>query len=198
MRGKRNLPASVARFSRKRFAGSLSRMKTLLNARELQETLKRMAGEIADAAPRDCAVAVVGIRRRGETLAGRLLPLLRDAGLRPEHQGALDITLYRDDLTTIGPNAVVRGTEIDFDVDDTWLVLVDDVLYTGRSIRSALTALTDLGRPRAIRLAVLVDRGLRELPIQPDFVGLRQGTSSDNNIVVSLTEVDGQDEVLLE
>jgi pyrimidine operon attenuation protein/uracil phosphoribosyltransferase len=173
-------------------------MNTLLTAKELRATLERLAREIAEAAPRDCPVAVVGIRRRGETLAGRLLPLLTEAGVRPAHQGALDITLYRDDLTTIGPNAVVRATEIDFDITDTWLVLVDDVLYTGRSVRSALSALMDLGRPRAIRLAVLVDRGLRELPIQPDFVGLRQRTTPDNAILVKLTEVDGVDEVVLE
>jgi pyrimidine operon attenuation protein/uracil phosphoribosyltransferase len=173
-------------------------MKTLLNAKELQATLKRMAREIAEAAPKDAAVAVVGIRRRGETLAQRLLALLVEAGVKPAHHGELDITLYRDDLTTIGPAAVVRGTEIDFDITDTWLVLVDDVLYTGRSIRAALTALTDFGRARAIRLAVLVDRGLRELPIQPDFVGLRQGSSPDNAVNVKLVEFDGVDEVEME
>lgn len=173
-------------------------MKTLLTAKQLQATLERLARQIADAAPRNCPVAVVGIRRRGETLAGRLLPLLAEAGVRPEHQGALDITLYRDDLTTIGPNAIVRATEIDFDITDTWLVLVDDVLYTGRSIRSALSALTDLGRPRAIRLVVLIDRGLRELPIQPDFVGLRRETTPDDAVTVRLSEVDGADEVVLE
>jgi pyrimidine operon attenuation protein/uracil phosphoribosyltransferase len=173
-------------------------MKTLLTAKELQTTLEGLAREIAQAAPRNCPVAVVGIRRRGETLAERLLPLLAGAGVNPEHHGALDITLYRDDLTTIGPNAVVRATEIDFDITDTWLVLVDDVLYTGRSVRSALSALTDLGRPRAIRLAVLVDRGLRELPIQPDFVGLRQESTPENAITVRLSEVDGIDEVVLE
>lgn len=172
-------------------------MKTLLTGKELQAVLERLAREIAEAAPRNCPVALVGIRRRGETLARRLLPLLADAGVHPEHHGALDITLYRDDLTTIGPNAVVRGTEIEFDVTDTWLVLVDDVLYTGRSVRSALSALTDLGRPRAIRLGVLVDRGLRELPIQPDFVGLRCATTPDNDVQVSLVEEDGVDKVEL-
>jgi pyrimidine operon attenuation protein/uracil phosphoribosyltransferase len=172
-------------------------MKTLLTADELEEALGRLARDIAGAAPRDCPVAVVGIRRRGETLARRLLPLLADAGVRPEHQGALDITLYRDDLTAIGPNAVVRRTEIDFDITDTWLVLVDDVLYTGRSVRSALSALTDLGRPRAIRLAVLVDRGLRELPIQPDFVGLRVETGPEDDVQVRLAEEDGVDKVEL-
>jgi pyrimidine operon attenuation protein/uracil phosphoribosyltransferase len=172
-------------------------MRTLLTAKDLQGVLERMARDIAQAAPPSCPVAVVGIRRRGEVLAERLLPLLADAGVRPQHHGALDITLYRDDLTTIGPSAVVRRTEIDFNITDTWLVLVDDVLNTGRSVRAALSALTDLGRPRAIRLAVLVDRGLRELPIQPDFVGLREQTTPENDVQVKLVEVDGVDEVTL-
>jgi pyrimidine operon attenuation protein/uracil phosphoribosyltransferase len=172
-------------------------MPKLMTAEQLQQTLDRMAAAIAAAAPRDAPTVVVGIRRRGEVLARRLGPLLADHGLRPAHNGALDITLYRDDLTTIGPRAVVRGTEIDFDVTGAWLVLVDDVLYTGRSVRAALDALTDLGRPRAIRLAVLVDRGWRELPIQPDFVGLATPTSAGNIVKVKLSEVDGVDEVEL-
>jgi len=173
-------------------------MSKLLDREQMKITLERMAREIAAGVARDHAVAVVGIRRRGEVLAERLKPLLQQAGAPPRHHGALDITLYRDDLTTIGPHAVVRATEIDFDITDTWLVLVDDVLYTGRSVRAALDALTDLGRPRAIRLAVLVDRGGRELPIQPDFVGLAIKTEADANISVRLEEVDGIDEVELE
>ena len=190
-------PADLRSFSFRRFAGSLSAMKTLMTNNELQAMLRRLAHQIADAAPRDCPVALVGIRRRGETLASRLMSLLAEAGVQPKYHGALDITLYRDDLTTIGPHAVVRGTEIDFDITGTWLVLVDDVLYTGRSVRAALTALTDLGRARATRLAVLVDRGLRELPIQPDFVGLRVETTPDNDVQVKLAEEDGVDEVEL-
>lgn len=173
-------------------------MTQLLDHCELQETLEKLARAIAGAAPPDAAVAIVGIRRRGETLARRLLSLLQKAGLAPPHYGVLDITLYRDDLTTIGPNAVLRGTEIDFDVTDTWLVLVDDVLHTGRSARAALDALMDLGRPRAIRLAVLVDRGLRELPIQADFVGLRTDTEPHHVVQVKLKETDGVDEVELD
>ena len=172
-------------------------MTLLLNAEELQGVLEKLARKIAAAAPADVPVAVVGIRRRGAPLADRLLPLLEEAGLKAHYHGALDITLYRDDLTTIGPKAIVRKTEIDFDITNTWLVLVDDVLYTGRSIRSALDALTDLGRPQAIRLAVLVDRGLRELPIQADFVGLRTDTEPHHVVHVKLTEVDGVDEVEL-
>ncbi len=170
-------------------------MTLLLDRKELQATLEKLARGIAAAAPKDTPVALVGIRRRGEVLARRLIPLLDKAGVPVAHYGVLDITLYRDDLTTIGPAAVLRGTEIDFDVTDTWLVLVDDVLYTGRSVRAALTALSDLGRPEAIRLAVLVDRGRRELPIQPDFVGLRTDTEAHRVVQVKLAETDGVDEV---
>lgn len=172
-------------------------MQTLLTAAQLDQTLDQLAKNIASASPADIPVAIVGIRRRGEILAQRLMPRLRDAGLKNSLYGILDITLYRDDLTTIGPNAVVRGTEIDFDITGTWLVLVDDVLFTGRSVRAALDALTDLGRPKAIKLAVLVDRGFRELPIQPDFVGLVQQTTLDNIIKVKVSEIDGTDEVEL-
>lgn len=169
----------------------------LLDSGGTQQAIERLARDIAAAAPRDVPVAIVGIRRRGEVIARRMLASFQGNGLAGVHSGALDITLYRDDLTTIGPHATVRRTEIDFDITDTWLVLVDDVLYTGRSVRAALDALTDLGRPRAIRLAVLVDRGWRELPIQPDFVALRTETAADNIVKVKLVEVDGVDEVEL-
>ena len=169
----------------------------LLDNDGLRRTIEGLADEIAGAAPDDAPLALVGIRRRGEHLARRICELLRSNHGQQPRLGALDITLYRDDLTTIGPDAVVRGTEIDFDVTDTWLVLIDDVLYTGRSVRAALDALTDLGRPRAIRLAVLVDRGWRELPIQPDFVGLKVETTRDQIVKVKMTEVDGVDEVEL-
>lgn len=187
----------VRAFAPESLGVTLPPMSTLLDQAGLRATLARMARQIAAVAPKDAAVAVVGIRRRGEILARRLAGLLEEAGAKPSHYGALDITLYRDDLTTIGPKAVVRGTEIDFDPTDTWTVLVDDVLFTGRSVRAALTALTDLGRPKAIRLAVLVDRGGRELPIQPDFVGMRADVEPPHIVNVKLTELDGVDEVEL-
>jgi pyrimidine operon attenuation protein/uracil phosphoribosyltransferase len=171
--------------------------KSLLNADQLHHALRGLARKIAEAAPKDAPVVLVGIRRRGEVLARRLIPALEEAGCHVAHSGALDITLYRDDLTTIGPNAVTRGTEIDFDVTDTWLVLVDDVLFTGRSVRAALDAITDLGRPRAIKLAVMVDRGWRELPIHADFCALTIETTSENIVKVKVTEIDGKDEVEL-
>ncbi len=171
--------------------------KLLLDSEQLRQAMRDMSKRIAADAPRGATVALVGIRRRGEVIARRMMPMLVEAGVTPAHHGALDITLYRDDLTTIGPSAVLRGTEVDFDVTDTWIVLVDDVLYTGRSVRAALDALTDLGRPRAIRLAVLVDRGWRELPIQADYVGLGIETAAENIVKVKLEEVDGVDEVEL-
>jgi pyrimidine operon attenuation protein/uracil phosphoribosyltransferase len=172
-------------------------MPRLLSKDELDATLLRLAHDIAVAAPGDGALAIIGIRRRGETLARRLLPLLERAGRPVADYGALDITLYRDDLTTIGPAAMLRGTEIDFDVTGKWVVLVDDVLYTGRSVRAALDAIIDLGRPRVIKLAVLIDRGWRELPIQPDFVGRHVDTRPENIVKVKLVEVDEVDEVEL-
>lgn len=167
----------------------------LLNETQMHETLDRMAREIAAAAPKGIPLAVVGIRRRGDSLAKRLLPLLEIAGAPARHYGALDITLYRDDLSSVGPQPVLRGTEIDFNVTDTWMVLVDDVLYTGRSVRAALDALKDLGRPKAVRLAVLVDRGWRELPIQADFAGLRVPTEAHHIVKVKVREIDEAEQV---
>ncbi len=175
----------------------LRRMSKLMTTQQMNESLERLAGEIAAAAPRDAEIAVVGIRRRGEVLGRTLCTLLSNAGRPPKHYGVLDITLYRDDLSTIGPQAQLRGTEIDFDLTDKWVVLVDDVLYTGRSVRAALDALIDLGRPRAIKLAVLVDRGWRELPIHGDFVGLSVKTTAQNIVKVKVAEIDGVDEVEL-
>jgi len=170
-------------------------MNKLMTTDQFHAALRDMARQIAAAAPKDKPIAVVGIRRRGEVLGRRLMPLLESAGVHVTHYGVLDITLYRDDLTTIGPSAITRGTEISFDITGVWMVLVDDVLYTGRSVRAALSALNDLGRPNAIKLAVMVDRGWRELPIQPDFVGLTVQTTAGNIVKVKVEEFDGADEV---
>jgi len=169
----------------------------ILDAAGIDEALDRIASRIAAEAPADAAVGVVGIRRRGEVLAERLIGKLRQRGLGSIAHGALDITLYRDDLAEIGPAPVVRKTEIDFDINGMYLVLVDDVIYTGRSVRAALDALADLGRPRAVRLAVLVDRPGRELPIQADFVGVRT-ERRDGRVNVLLHEFDGQERVEVE
>ncbi|MCK6457317.1 MAG: bifunctional pyr operon transcriptional regulator/uracil phosphoribosyltransferase PyrR [Phycisphaerae bacterium] len=169
-------------------------MRVWLNEQEIAAALDRIADAVAASIPAGADVALIGIRSRGDVIARRLRERLQARGVRDVPIGTLDITLYRDDLAEIGPNAVVRTTEIDFDVSDRYVVLVDDVIFTGRSIRSALDAIIDLGRPRAIRLAVLVDRGGRELPIQPDFVG---ATSRDprEHVRVLLRECDGVDRV---
>ena len=138
-------------------------------------------------------LTVVGIRTRGETLANRLADDLARRGFGDLRRGALDITLYRDDLSEIGPRPIVHPTELRTDLDGVPLLLVDDVLHTGRSVRAALTELADLGRPSVVRLAVLVDRGGRQLPIRPDVAGLALDT--DQRVSVRTTEDDGRDAI---
>ncbi len=166
----------------------------LLDAAGIAETLNALARKVFDALPDGVPAAVVGIRRRGEVLAQRLADALHQLGAEGIEHGTLDITLYRDDLAELGPQAILRKTEIEFDVNGRYVVLVDDVLYTGRSVRAALDALVDLGRPKAIRLAILVDRPGRELPIQADFVGVRV-PRADVPVNVYLAESDDIDEV---
>ncbi len=142
-------------------------------------------------------LALVGIKRRGVPLAERLAARL-NAGRRPRLQvGAIDITLYRDDLQMVAETPIVRGSEISFDINGKTLVLVDDVVFTGRTIRAALSELLDFGRPRAIQLAVLVDRGHRELPIQPDFAAKVIRTQRSDLVDIFLKETDGRDEIVL-
>jgi len=167
---------------------------SLLDGEGIARALEGMAAAVARSIPPGAELAVIGIRRRGDLLARRLSRLLSSMGISPSAHGALDITLYRDDLAQKGGTAEVRATQIDFDITDRYLVLVDDVLYTGRTVRAALDALADLGRPRAIRLAVLVERRGRELPIQADFVGLSLEAGSQH-VKVSLQEMDGCDRV---
>ncbi|MBI4578681.1 MAG: bifunctional pyr operon transcriptional regulator/uracil phosphoribosyltransferase PyrR [Planctomycetes bacterium] len=166
----------------------------ILDAGQISQTIDQLAGEIADSLPAGVPTAVIGIRRRGEVLAGRLITALGRHGMNGIRHGSLDITLYRDDLAELGPQAVLRKTEIDFDINGMYIILVDDVLYTGRSARAAMDALVDLGRPKAIRLAVLVERPGRELPIQADFVGARV-PRQDVPVTVLLTESDQIEEV---
>ena len=165
----------------------------LLDADAMAATVDQLARQVHAALPADTTLAIIGIRRRGEVLAQRLVDALGKLGVAGPLHGSLDITLYRDDLAELGPQAQLRKTEIDFDINRLFVLLVDDVIFTGRSVRSALDALIDLGRPQAIRLAVLIDRPGRELPIQADFVGVR--IKEDSNVTVSLTESDGIDEV---
>jgi len=166
----------------------------LLDAAGIAESLGRLAREVLGSLPQGVPIGVIGIRRRGEVLAQRLVDALHRLGAEGIAHGTLDITLYRDDLAELGPQAILRKTEIDFDINGRYIILVDDVLYTGRSVRAALDALIDLGRPKAIRLAILVDRPGRELPIQADFVGIRV-PRDDVPVNVYLTESDDRDEV---
>lgn len=168
----------------------------LLTSDQMAQTLQRLVQEIYDSLPFGVPIGIIGIRSRGEVLAQRIMDALQKMGVEGLRHGTLDITLYRDDLAELGPQAILRSTEIDFDVDGCYIILVDDVLYTGRSIRAALAALIDLGRPKAIRLAILADRPGRELPIQADFVGVRIDRE-DVPVTVLLTESDGMDEVRL-
>ena len=172
-------------------------MKKLMDAEQVEAALDRLYQAVAAALPVETPVAVVGIRTRGETIADRLLERLRREKKRKIERGVLDITFYRDDLSRRRGVPLVRATEIDFDLDDAWVLLVDDVLQTGRSIRAALDALHDFGRPKAIRLAVLIDRGGRELPIAADFVGHRLLAQPSQRVQVRLKEKDGEEGVYL-
>lgn len=172
-------------------------MSILLAADDVRRAITRIAHEIVEREPDASKLAIVGIRTRGDILAARLRDALRAIEGREIPLGSLDITLYRDDLTRIGYSPTVHRTDIPFSVDDRVVVLVDDVLFTGRTIRAAMDALVDYGRPRAIRLAVLVDRGHRELPIRADFVGKNIATALGDDVRVRLAESDGRDEVEL-
>jgi pyrimidine operon attenuation protein/uracil phosphoribosyltransferase len=170
-----------------------------MDADRMGRALTRIAHEILERNRGTGELALVGIRTRGVPLARRIARTLYDINDEEVPTGALDITLYRDDLMrhAVGPQPLVRRTEIPFSIDNRRILLVDDVLYTGRTIRAALDALIDFGRPRAIQLIVLVDRGHRELPIKADYVGKNFPTSSSQSIQVRLEEIDGVDEVLL-
>ena len=169
----------------------------LLSAEEINRTLQRLAHEIVEESGGGKDLALVGIRRRGVPLAQRMAELIRGFAGTTVPVGILDITLYRDDLSTIGPQPVVQSTNIDFNVDDRDLVVVDDVLYTGRTIRAAMNGLFDLGRPKRIRLCVLIDRGHRELPVEASFVGRTVETSDTEIVEVRLREVDSEERVVL-
>ena len=175
-------------------------MPIVLDADRIGRSLTRIAHEILE---RNAAqggideLALVGIRTRGVPLAKRLAKAIHEINRQEVPTGALDITLYRDDLmrTAVGAQPVIRKTEIPFSIDNKRILLVDDVLYTGRTIRAALDALIEFGRPQVIQLVVLVDRGHRELPIKADYVGKNLPTSQSQSVQVHLMEIDGRDEV---
>ena len=169
----------------------------LLSSDDVRRAISRIAHEIVERDRDPSRLYLIGIRSRGDVLASRLRAAIRQNEGVDVPLGVLDITLYRDDLTRIGHAPIVRTTELPLPVDDRVVVLVDDVLFTGRTIRAAMDALVDYGRPRAIRLAVLVDRGHRELPIRADHVGKNIPTQPRDDVRVHLVEADGRDEVEL-
>ena len=170
-----------------------------MDGEAIRRAVSRMAHEILERNKNVQEIGLVGIRTRGVILAQRLKEAVRQIEGKGLPTGTLDITLYRDDLSLVGASPIVGKTEIDFDIHNKIIVLVDDVLYTGRTIRAALDALIDFGRPSIIQLAVLVDRGHRELPIRADFVGKNIPTSKAQNVKVILQETDsGEDQVVVE
>jgi len=175
-----------------------NRSRILLNEKEIDRALSRMAHEIIERNKGIDSLCLVGIRTGGVPLAQRLQEKIGKIEGNNPPVGILDITLYRDDWSNLSQHPIIRKTEIPFSIDNKKIILVDDVIYTGRTIRAALDALIDYGRPSKIELAVLVDRGRRELPIQPDFSGLTLSTSKDEHVNVYLKEISGRDEVLLE
>ncbi|MDD5165937.1 MAG: bifunctional pyr operon transcriptional regulator/uracil phosphoribosyltransferase PyrR [Candidatus Omnitrophica bacterium] len=169
----------------------------ILDKDALNRSLMRIAHEILEKNKGTQDLCLIGIRNRGAYLAKRLADCVEKIETVRIPVGILDITLYRDDLTLVAAHPLVHKTEITFDIADKNLILVDDVLYTGRTVRSALDALIDLGRPRSIQLAVLVDRGHRELPVRADYVGKNIPTSKEETVEVRLEETDGKDEVVI-
>jgi pyrimidine operon attenuation protein/uracil phosphoribosyltransferase len=170
----------------------------IMTADEIRRAIIRVSHEIVERQAGTEGLVLVGIQRRGVPLAERIATAIEEHEGAALPVGALDITFYRDDLSLIAQQPIVKGTTIPVDLNDRTVVLVDDVLYTGRTIRAAMDALVDFGRPRAIRLAVLVDRGHRELPIRADHVGKNVPTSRDELVKVHLAETDGEDAVLIE
>lgn len=169
----------------------------ILDSEALNRSLMRIAHEILEKNKGTAELCLIGIRNRGVYLAQRLAQCIKNIENQDVPVGALDITLYRDDLTLIAQQPVVHKTEIDFDISDKNVILVDDVLYTGRTIRAALDALIDFGRPKVIQLAVLVDRGHRELPVRADYVGKNIPTAKNETVEVRLKDTDGKDEVVI-
>jgi pyrimidine operon attenuation protein/uracil phosphoribosyltransferase len=174
-------------------------MRTHYGDADVKRLIEELTLRIVSAFDPSQEITLVGIRTRGEVLAQRITSTLQNRNFTRIARGVLDITLYRDDLSEIGPKPMVRPTRIDADINGRPLLLVDDVLFTGRSVRAGLDALSDFGRPSVIRLAVVVDRGGRELPIQADFVGLTlKDVPLDHRVNVRLNEVDGRDEIVVE
>ena len=180
-----------------RNAATLREKSQLMSGSEIERTLVRLAHEIVEKNNGVENLTLVGIKRRGIPLAERIAKLIQQIEKKKVPVGSLDITLYRDDLSPVGHKPVVQKGDIGCDIVGRDVILVDDVLYTGRTVRAALDALIDFGRPKAVMLAVLIDRGHRELPIHADVIGKTVPTDADEVIKVKLEETDGEDEVLI-
>ena len=167
----------------------------IMDKAQMERSIHRMAHEIIEQNRGLEKIRLVGIRSRGVPIAERLSDYLKLISNQEIPVGILDITLYRDDLSTISHQPVIKGSQLDFEIEDAIVVLVDDVLFTGRTVRAAIDALMDFGRPKYIQLAVLIDRGHRELPIKADYVGKDDPTSKEEIIKVSLSDIDGEDSV---
>jgi len=173
-------------------------IKQVFTKEEIERSIVRISHEILEKNKKMEDLAIVGIRTRGYILAERIAKSIENICGAMLDVGALDITLYRDDLTVISAQPVIHKTEINFDIENKNIILVDDVLYTGRTIRCALDALIDFGRPKTIQLVVLIDRGHRELPIRPDYVGKNLPTSQKELVEVKFQEIDGEDNVSIQ
>ncbi|MBD3263689.1 MAG: bifunctional pyr operon transcriptional regulator/uracil phosphoribosyltransferase PyrR [Candidatus Omnitrophica bacterium] len=171
--------------------------KKILSPQDIKRTLQRLTHQILEKNSDVSSVALIGIQTRGVYLARRIQALIKQLEGSEPPLGTLDITLYRDDLTAIGPKPVVKETSIKFDLNNKVVILIDDVLFTGRTVRAALDEIMDFGRPRRIEFLVLIDRGYRELPIRADFVGKNIPTAADEQVEVKLKEIDGRDEAIV-
>jgi len=175
----------------------MSPNRTLLSETEISLALRRMTLQIMELVRDPQSLCLCGVQTRGVPLANRLATQTSEEGFPTPPVGILDINLYRDDLEAVGATPILHGTNVPFSLENRVVVLVDDVLFTGRTIRAALDALVDLGRPRRVFLAVLVDRGHRELPIHPDVVGLTLPTQREDQVILHLSETDGEDSLHL-
>ncbi|MDD3088585.1 MAG: bifunctional pyr operon transcriptional regulator/uracil phosphoribosyltransferase PyrR [Candidatus Omnitrophica bacterium] len=169
----------------------------ILDKEGIERTLQRISHEIVEKNQGATNLAVIGIKTRGAVLAEKIAANIKAIEKKEVPLGAIDITLYRDDLTEIAKQPLVHATEINFDITGKRIILVDDVLYTGRTVRCALDELIDFGRPACIQLAVLIDRGHRELPIRPDYVGKNIPTAKEEQVEVRLEGTDGEEEVVI-
>ncbi|MCF7873484.1 MAG: bifunctional pyr operon transcriptional regulator/uracil phosphoribosyltransferase PyrR [Candidatus Omnitrophica bacterium] len=171
--------------------------KIILTGQDIEKALVRLSHQILEKNPNPNEIALVGIQTRGVPLAKRIKNIVEDISKTSLPLGELDITLYRDDLTTIGPNPVVKKTVIGFDIYEKIIILVDDVLFSGRTVRAALDQIMDFGRPEKIQLLTLIDRGHRELPFRADFVGKNIPTAKEQIVEVKLKEIDSEDKAVL-